>query len=157
MYCNCMTSEYYPLFCELGYPELDVQFYEDREWAIIQFENAPIVPSLTKWRVVFSGFRNIEFNASFAKKLVNMIDNRKKEFWDNLEAKELAAKKEKEAAENQRVEAYADVAQKLARNPALMERAEKQGVEAFNLNSILKALSPHQVRNVLGPSVQIFH
>jgi hypothetical protein len=156
MYCNSMTSEYYPMFCELGYPQLDVQFYDDREWAIIEFENAPLIPSLTKWRVIFSGFRNVEFNRSFVKKMIEMIDLEKKEFWERLEEEEKERLEHDQSVENNRLDMYEHTAKQLAKNDNLMNRAVKIGPSAFSLDAILSEMSPHQVRSVLGSQVKVF-
>jgi hypothetical protein len=156
MYCNAMTSEYYSWFVELGYPQLDVVFYEDREWSIIEFENAPLVPSMTKWKVVFSGFRNVEFNKSFVKKMVEMIDLRKQEVWDRIERETEERKEHDEAIQAKRDDAVLQTAKELAKNDALMDRAAKIGPEAFSLDNLLKGMSPTQVRSVLGSRVQVF-
>lgn len=156
MYNNAMTSQYYPWFVEMGYPQLDVQFYPDGEWSIIEFENAPLVPCLTKWRVIFSGFRNVEFNKSFVKKMIEMIDLEKREYWERLEEEEKERQEQEENALNARADLHARAAQELCKNDRLMERAAKQGPSAFSLDSILREMSPHQVRNVLGAQVQTF-
>jgi hypothetical protein len=156
MYNNAMTSQYYPWFVELGYPQLDVVFYEDREWAIIEFENAPLVPSQTKWRVIFSGFRNVEFNKSFVKKMIEMIDLERREYWERMEEEEAERAQAEESAINARADLHSRAAKEICRNDALMERAAKQGPSAFSLDSILREMSPHQIRNVLGSQVQTF-
>ena len=154
---SSMVSDYHRLFSEWGYEQLDVVFYEDRSWSIIEYQNSPIIPSLTKWKLVLSNMENIEFSESFVKKMVKSLDLQRQEFWDNIEAQERKAQEEREGQERARSEQFAYAASCLERNPALMSRAAEQGEVAFSMTNILRHLSPTQVKNVLGPSVQIFH
>jgi hypothetical protein len=156
LYCNSMTSEHYPMFCRLNYPQLDVQFYEDRSWSIIEFENAPLVPSLTQWRVVFSGFENVEFNESFVTRMIAMIDNTRREFWEREEEKQIEQAKREADALAARADAHAQVTKQLVKSDQLMARAAVEGPSAFSLDSILRAMPESQVRQVLGSRVQVF-
>jgi hypothetical protein len=146
----------YHLFVELGYPQLDRITYEDGSWAIREFYTQPIVPCLTQWRVIFSGFQNVEFNRSFVKRMIEMIDLERREFWIRMEEEEAERAQAEESAINARADLHARAAKEICRNDALMERAAKQGPSAFSLDSILREMSPHQVRNVLGSQVQTF-
>jgi hypothetical protein len=149
-------SDDYHIFCELGYPQLDRIVYEDGEWAIREFYTQPIMPCQTQWKVIFSGFRNVEFNRSFVKRMIEMIDLERREFWERMEMEEQERREQEKAAINARADLHAQAAKELVKNDALMERAAKMGPSAFSLDSILREMSPHQVRSVLGPSVQIF-
>ena len=156
LYENCMTSKHYPMFCKLGYPQLDVQLYDDCSWSIIEFENAPLVPSLTKWRVIFSGFENVEFNESFVKKMIQMIDLEREETWERLKAEEEERQANDDGIANRRLDAVLEASSALSKNDALMERAAAEGPSAFSLDSLLKTMSPHQIRSTLGARVQVF-
>jgi hypothetical protein len=149
-------SDDYHMFVELGYPQLDKITYSDGEWAIREFYTQPIMPAYTQWRVIFSGFRNVEFNRSFVQRMIAMIDLEKAEFWERMEEEAAEKKKAEESALNARVDMHVRTAQLLTKNDPLMNRAAKVGPSAFSLDSLLREMSPHQVRSVLGSSVQTF-
>jgi hypothetical protein len=111
---------------------------------------------MTQWRVVFSGFENVDFNRGFVERMINMIDLKKKEFWARLEEQEQEKKEKEESVLNARADAHAQVAKNLVKSEVLMERAAKIGPEAFSLDSILRSMSESQVKQVLGSRVQIF-
>lgn len=153
---SSIVSNYHHMFCELGYEQLDVIFYEDRSWSIIEYQNSPIVPSLTKWKVVLSNIRNVEFSESFVKRMVESLDLQKREFWERLEEESKEREENEKSILASRADLHARAAIEIAKNDRLMERAAKQGPSAFSLDSILKEMSPHQIRAVLGPQVQTF-
>lgn len=149
-------SDDYHIFVRLGYPQLDRIVYPCGEWAIREFYSDPIIPCMTQWKVVFSGFKNVEFNESFVKRMVDLIDLQKREFWAKEEEKQAAQAKREADALNARADAHGQVAKNLIKSDALMERASRIGPEAFSLDSILSSMSESQVKQVLGSRVQFF-
>jgi hypothetical protein len=111
---------------------------------------------MTQWKIVFSGFRNVEFNRSFVKKMVEMIDLRKKETWDRMEREAEEKRKADEAIEAQREANLIEGIEYIKKCDGLMNRAAEIGPKAFSLDEILKTLSPTEIRNELGSRVQVF-
>lgn len=145
-------SPYYVWFCELSYPNLDIREWDDGEWAIIEYYNSPVVPSLTRWNYVLQGLKNILITPGFITKYVHQLDLHRKEVWDALDAKEKAQDEEKA-----RVEAHAqDTAEKaknaIMQNPGLVERIAKNGLQEMNLENIAKHIPRHQLISHKSPS-----
>lgn len=154
---SSFVSEYHPMFIELGYPQLDIIRYWDGEWSIIEMENAPLIPSMTKWRHVFSGFKNIEPTQGFIKKMIDMIDLQKAEAWALHEkATEESLKKSKEL-DSKRTELASGIATAVSKNENLSERVLQNGLEEINLKNLIKHIPQSKWRDLLGPSVKIYN
>jgi hypothetical protein len=151
-----MVSRWHPILCELGYPQLDVVEYSDGEWSLIEYLNAPLIPSLTRWHVVMSGLRNVEITRSFLKHLIERIDLTKETTWQRLREEEQARLAHDEALENARVDAAMQTAAALTKNDTFMEKLAQEGAGAFNLDNLLRGMSASQQRGVLGGRRQIF-
>jgi len=146
-----MVSRYYPMFCKLGYPQLDVIRFEDGEWCIIEYLNAPLVPSLTKWHHVLKGLRNIEITEGFLKKFIRQIDPRERAFWDreqNATNRMEQEKIEQEQFIEYRVE---QTVKALSKNEALKERIAKNGVQELDLHKIARHIPPNQLKEICKP------
>lgn len=148
---SAMVSKDYRVFVELGYPQLDRIVYEDGEWAIIEYQNAPLVPSLTKWKRIYNGFRNMEFNESFAKKLIRQIDPQYPEFWANelKKTKNMIAAKDAVDADN--LEWVEKTLPKILKNESLRNRLAKYGMRELNPDRIALAIakdSPQKARDL---------
>ena len=124
---SSFVSKYYPVFCKLGYPMLDVVFFEDGEWAVIEMLNSPVVPSLTKWNYVLKGMRNVEFSESLVRKLVKQLDPHEPEFW----IREYEASKKIVDLKDNEAESQEDWAEwmgnQLKKNEGLMQRVARYG------------------------------
>lgn len=129
-------SPWYPMFCEMGYPQLDIKRWEDGEWAIREFIRSPVVPSLTPWRFVLTGLRNIEISRGFIERYLWQIDPRNRGFWAKDEAERKAAEKEQDYYENEKAERIMTLGKQLAKNDDLMEQAHRIGPAAFDLENI---------------------
>lgn len=125
---SAFTSEYYPMFVELGYPQLDIKRWEDGEWAILEMDNAPVVPSLTRWKYILTGLRHIEITSAFLARYVRQIDPRFPEFWEREAAKSKAIEDEQAWAERAREDVAMKTAKELLKNEALKERVARYGV-----------------------------
>lgn len=132
------VSKYHKWFVELGYPQLDIQVYPDGEWSIIEYQNAPIIPSLTKWKVILRGMRNIEISRGFVAKYIAQIDPMKKAFWERENARTKRAVEEAEAKERHAVEASERAAAAITSNPDLMGRIAKNGMQEMDLDNLRK-------------------
>jgi hypothetical protein len=142
---------YYSWCVELGYPNVDVQQWPDNEWALIEFYNAPIIPSLTRWNWVLHGMRNIEISRGFLTKYIRQLDLHKKETWDALDAKEKAQDEEKA-----RLDAHAEDTAERAKNiimqtPTLVERIAKKGIKEIDLDKIVDHIPRAQLLGYKGP------
>lgn len=163
-YPSYMCSPWYVWFVELGYPNLDiVQHRETFElpdgsylttesgvWSIIEYYNAPIIPSLTRWNYVLANVNDQEISKSFIEKMVGMLDLRRKQVWDMAEAKTKAMEDEKE-----KLEAHAQDTAERAKNlimrcPTTLERVAKDGIAAANPTTILKHIPRHQKNGLKG-------
>lgn len=131
-----ICSKYHKWFKEMGYPQLDINKYYDGSWSIIEYYNNPIIPSLTKWKVVLGVMHNIEISYGFCKKYIEEIDLQKKAIWDREERKTSRMEQEKKSLDDHRQE-YADKAfEAVRKNPDLMDRIAKNGLEEMNLGNI---------------------
>lgn len=138
-------SRWYPWLCDLGYPNLDVQQFEDGEWALIEFYNAPIIPSMTRWNYVLQGIRNVEIGPGFITKYSRELDLHRKEVWEAAEAKTKAMEEEKKMLDRH-AEDTAERAKNIIMNtPTLVERICKNGLQEMNLPNIIKHIPRHQL------------
>lgn len=144
-YISYFQSPWHIWFQELGYPQLDVNKFEDGEWSIIEYYKVPLVPSMTPWCTVLSGMRNIEISVGFIEKYVLDLDSTKKAVWDREEKKTQRILKEAEARE-QHAERMSDAATlAITRNPALMERIAKNGLQEMDLTKIVQHIPRHRL------------
>lgn len=132
------VSDYYCWFVHMGYPQLDVVEYPDGEWAILEYQNTPIIPCLTKYKVVLSGLRNIEKTYGFCKNYVNQLDPMKPHFWAREEEKTSAMWREHLALDRHREDSVEHAFQAIKRNPDMMDRIARNGVAEMNLWNIRK-------------------
>jgi hypothetical protein len=133
-----IPSEYNPIFCELGYPELDILRDESGEWHIIQYLNGTAIPSLTRWQPVLTRIKGVIITKSILEKFCKELDITRKEFWAREEAKSKLAEDEFDAKERHAAE-YVDKAHEaITRNPDLMERIAKNGIKEMNLDQLQK-------------------
>ena len=148
-YCSSsMVSNWYPMFCDLGYPQLDVIKYEDGEWCIIEYLNAPLVPSLTKWHHVLRGIRNTEITEGFLKKYVRQIDPREREVWDREQEKTEAMEAEKLAQEKFAERKADEVSKVLSKNEDLKERFAKNGAIELSLDRIARHIPKAHLKEI---------
>lgn len=147
-YVSYFFSEYHPWFVELGYPLLDVIQFSDGhgEWGIIQCQTMPIVPSITKWKVVLSEIKNVEISFSFIEKWTAEIDLQRKAFWDREDAKTKALDVQEDATDRHREDMVRRAHLAITRNPALMERIAKNGIQEMDLDKIRKHIPKHKLR-----------
>lgn len=142
---------WYAWLCELGYPNLDVQQWVDGEWAIIEFYQAPVIPSITRWNFVLQGLRNIEIGRGFLSKYIQQLNLQRKEVWD---AADLRDKRQDE--EKLRLDTHAqDTAEKakniIMQTPTLVERiAETGNLAEMNLDKIVKHIPSSQLIGYKG-------
>ena len=137
-YPEAFWSKYHDWFVELGYPQLDIVKYDDGEWAIIETQNAPIVPSQTKFKVILRGMKNVDITRGFVEKYIKQIDPLRKAFWERERRASQAAEDAVEAREKH-VEDFAEKAsQAVLGNDALMERISRNGLSEMNLDKIAK-------------------
>lgn len=149
-------SKYYPWFVELGYPQLDIVEYEDGEWSIIEMMNYPVIPSLCQWKHIFSGFRNRPPTKSFVKRLIDMIDLQKREAWDRYEQATREAEEKHERTEKARETLASGIAQAVSKNEDLTARVLQNGFDEIQLKTLIKRIPQHKIRDLIGPTVQIF-
>lgn len=143
---SSFNSKYYPWFVEMGYPQLDLRFVRENgqetgEWAIIEMHNSPVIPDLTKWQDVFTGFRNVEISRSRLKKLVESIDTKKKEIWDREEQKTKSIEAEQERWDKWKQESSARKADAFLKNPDWVERFMKNGAAELHPYSVYRNIS----------------
>lgn len=146
-----MVSKWYPMLCDLGYPQLDVVRYEDGEWAIIEYDNAPLMPSLTKFRHVLTGLRHVEITEGFLRNYIRQIDPRNRQFWDRERQATERMESEKLAQENHAHDLAETAMKVLSRNEDLKERIAKNGIQELSLEKIARNIPTHKLREFLKP------
>jgi hypothetical protein len=135
-YPDAFWSKYHDWFVELGYPQLDIQVYEDGEWSIIETMNAPIMPSLSKFKVILRGMKNVIISRGFVEKYIKQIDPQRKEFWERERLATKAAEDAVEIREKHSEEFAAKASEAVLGNDALMERIAEKGIEEMDLTKI---------------------
>lgn len=133
---SSFVSKHYKIFCDLSYPMLDVLEFEDKEWAIIEMLNAPLVPSLTKWQYVLKGMRNVEVSEGLVRKFIKQLDPHEPEFWvkEYEESRKVIDLKNKQATEQEDWSEWMGNA--LKSNAGLMERVAKYGAKELHPDQI---------------------
>lgn len=145
-YVSSMCSKYHPWFMEWGYPRLDIVKYGDGEWSIIEYETMPIIPSMTKWKVILSGFRHVEITPHFVKRQVEKHDLQRREVWEREEAKARAVEEEHERAERALEDRVERATKAITRNEALRERIAKNGIKEMDLRMMHRHVPKHHFR-----------
>jgi len=133
-----MVSDWYVWFCELGYPNLDINRYPDGEWEIIEYYNSPVIPSLTRWNHVLYGIRNQIITPGIIENYVKKFDLTKRQVWDEQEAKTEAMYAEQDALDRHREDTVDRAFKAIRGNEALVERIAKKGITEINLPNIRK-------------------
>jgi hypothetical protein len=150
------VSKWYPWFCELGYPQLDIAAWDDGEWAILQMANAPLMPAMTKFNYILTGLRNIEKSRSFVKEYVELLDLTKSAYWALEEEKSQQAEEEADKKEKHMEESTNRKLEVIKRCPTLMERVHKFGLNQIGFESIWRNLTPEQKRRMGNVNRQLF-
>lgn len=151
-----MVSRHYIIFCELGYPQLDINEWDDGEWAILQYWNAPLIPTMTKFNHVLTGLKNIEKSRSFIKEYIEIIDTTRHAFWHIEEEKTKAVEDETERKE-QYIEQTAERKMEILRRcPTLMERIHKFGLKEIGFDSLWNHIEPWEKRRMGYANRQLF-
>lgn len=141
-----LFSQYHKWFVELGYPELDIVEYDDGEWAIIQFLNSTVIPSLCQWQVVLGPMRHVEPTYGICHHWANRLDMTKKLFWDLEDLN-----KERHLMEADRLDRHVeDLAERasfiVSHTPTLVDRISKTGDMG---EALLHKLACHVPKNEL--------
>jgi hypothetical protein len=147
---SAMVSKHHEMMFNLGYPQLDVVEHKDGSWSIIEYLNAPTVPSLTRWHHVLSDIRHQEINESFCKRMIERMDLTKPQTWETMRKEEEAKLAQAEWIEEQRADNMLRGAKELAKNDVFMDIVDRMGPEAFNLESLARTLSSGGQSRALG-------
>jgi hypothetical protein len=128
-YSDCsMVSDDYPMMQRIGYPQLDIKRFWDGEWAIKEYLNPPLIPSLTKWKYVLTGLRNVPVSESFILNQIKSLDPQYSEFWIREIEKEMAVERNNSAVAQNRADSAERTITELLKNEALKERVAKYGI-----------------------------
>lgn len=144
-YISYLQSPWHVVFQEMGYPELDVLRYEDGEWWIVQYYNAPTVPCLTRWQTVLGPMRNLDISYGFLYRWAQALNLQRKEYLEKEFAKSKAAEDEWENTERHAEDSASRAAAAITQNPALMERISRNGLKEMDLSSIAKHIPRSQI------------
>ena len=142
-YPSSICSQYYVWFVELGYPNCDIEEFSDGSWRIVEYLNAPIIPSMTMVSHVLGPIENLIISRSFIEKYLGMLDIRKKAYHEVLEEKSEKLKSESEYAERA-AQDFAARAAKIVSGGEVMDRIAKYGIKEMDLTSIAKHIPSHQ-------------
>lgn len=155
-YISAAQSKYHVWFQTMGYPELDIMQYPSGEWDIIQYYNAPIIPSMTRWQMVLGPMRNQEITYGFCAKYIQQLDIQKRAFWAREEAKTKAVLDEGEKGDKRAVE-FADRATKaVMKNPELVKRIAKNGLKEIDLRYLSRRIPQHElIKPIKGEKINV--
>lgn len=139
---STMVSRWHRCFVDMGYHELDLVEYPDGEKAIIQYFNAPIVPSLTKWGFVLTKIRNTHVDYYWLKEKADALNLEKKAVWAEQDAIDKEALR-RTLEEDRRADDFATrMMNNVKNNDAWMQRIARNGLKELNplrlLNNIPK-------------------
>jgi len=140
------VSDKYEWFCDLGYPQCDLHVREDGSWAILEMLNAPLVPSLTAWRWIATGFKNVEPCQSRIKRILESIDPTRKEIWQREEQKTAELEANDKAREEHADAVATEWTSSIIRNPALMERVAKNGMHEILPHKIAENIAESKIK-----------
>jgi len=143
-----MVGPYYPMMCRLGYPQLDIQRFDDGEWAILEYLKAPLTCAHTPWRYVGVGFRHVEITEAFVKRWIEEHDPMKGHIFRREEEKSAAIDAEHAAFDRYRDEVAERAAKAITHNPDLMERVARNGLHEIDLSKIARHIRPQQLREL---------
>lgn len=144
-YPSSVVSKWYRWFVELGYPQLDIEKYEDGSWSIIEYYNAPIIPSLTRYNLVLGPMEHVDISFGFVSNWIKKLDLRRKEYWDECERKTKEMEQEKERLESHAQDTAERAKNIIMGNPDLVERVAKNGMHEINLENIRKHIPRHKL------------
>lgn len=142
------VGPYYEWFCDLGYPQCDLQVFKDGSWAILEMHNAPLVPSLTKFNWIAKGFRNADITKSRIKRILEQIDPRKQWIWDIEREKTRQIDSEHESRETFVQERVEEAMDGIRRNPDLQERVAKNGIQEIMPHNIAKHIPDSKLKGL---------
>lgn len=145
-------SPWYGWFVDMGYPNLDIlkegcswwrDCPETGTWHLIEFHRSPVIPALTNWTYVLQDIKNVEISRSFVEKFVHSLDLRRKQVWDEHDAKSKRLKDEQDRLERHR-EATAEEALKIIKkNDGLMDRIHRYGMHEMAPHVIWRHVPRH--------------
>ena len=135
------VSDKYPIFQKLGYPQIDVSFFEDGSWSLLEMHNAPVIPDLTKFNWIAKNLKNVEFNEGNVMYLIRNSDPRNPEFWAKEIAKSMVLEKQHVDKQNKDQEWIEDIVPKLMQNQALMDRVARYGSRELSIDRIALAIA----------------
>jgi hypothetical protein len=142
---------WYSWCCALGYPNLDIQQWKDGEWAIIEFYNAPNIPSMTRWNFMLHGMRNVEISPGFLQHHTRKLDLRREEIWAEYDARDKKQDEEKAALDRHAEDTAERAKNIIMQTPTLVERIAKNGLGEMDLDKIYKHIPRHQLIGYKGP------
>lgn len=146
-------SPWYKWFVDMQYPNLDIlkegcSWWRDCEesgiWHIIEFYRSPVIPALTKWNYVLMDIKNVEISRSFVEKFVDKLDLRKKQVWDDAEAKSKRLAEEDARLERHREETAQRALDIIKATPTVMDRIHRNGLHEMAPHNIWKHVPRHQ-------------
>jgi len=135
-YVSYMVTPWNRTFRSLGYHELDLQEWEDGEWAIIRYYRTPVVPALTPWSYVLTKLRNVEKTESTFRRLTDQMDLEKRQVWKEQEESEARMLRELKSEEDHQNDKVARMLKVVKRNDRLMNDIARRGGKALNLREI---------------------
>jgi hypothetical protein len=144
------VGPYYEICCDLGYPQCDIVKYQDGEWAVIAYDNAPLCPSLTRWRVISSGIRHKEITHGLVAKLILESDPMRERLWKREEENSRRIAEEHAAAQRHREDVLGEAAKVMARTDGLMQRVAKNGIGELDLGTIASHIDPQKLKQRLS-------
>jgi len=145
-YISYFVSPWHVWFREIGYPELDLLRFEDGEWAIIQFLQAPIIPAETPWTYVLTKLRHVEISPWVCKKYAENLDLERRHVWDELERQERRAAEDKRADDLHCEDVSERMFKAIRGNDDLMNRIAKNGLGETSLPKLFRHVPKHHFR-----------
>jgi len=139
---SAAVGPYYDICCDLGYPQCDIVKYPDGEWAVIFYENAPLVPSMTQYRVISSGIRHKEISHSLVSKLILESDPMRQRLWERERLKTKQIESDHKAREEHRDATLNEAVAVMTKNDDLMQRVAKNGMGEVDLSAIAQNIDP---------------
>lgn len=133
-YPSDLCSPWYTWFVELGFPELDVNRFEDGSWEIIQYHKTPTIPSMTPFHTVLGLMKKVPITSGFIEKYVNKVNNRnpRSEFWEQERQATKRIDDEQEALARHREETATRMKNAIMANDNVLQRIAKNGLHEMD-------------------------
>lgn len=145
-YPSSAVSEYYCWFKYMGYPNLDLMIEGDGAPTIIEYLNAPIIPSMTSWARVINFPPGFPISYTAFRKQILARDLHRDQVWEDEEKKTQKILEEKEAQDRETELLTEEATKTVMKSRAIKERIAKNGMSELGLEKLAAHVPKHELK-----------